>query len=276
MGIGSHAFLWSVKTGLIDLTPHATYAQANAINAAGEVVGYVDGRAFAWTQTRGLVDLGTLGGDSAQAYWVSDNGHVVGQSQTPGNKESHAFYWTPAKGMTDLGTLGGPFSSAPGCCPLPYTPAVNSRGQVIGESEIASGGPYHAFYWTSAQGMIDLTPGVKGVFSNALAINGRGEVVGWNADPSGNPRPFYWTVDRGLIELARNGQAYDISESGQVVGEYGPDYTHAFSWTRGGGLLALPAFGYSSNAYWVSNRGVIAGAAAVGSQSHAILWVPSA
>src|SRR5919201_330131 len=53
------------------------------------------------------IDLGTLpGGTSSVARAVSDNGQVVGSSNTASG-QTHAFSWTQAGGMVDLGTLPG-------------------------------------------------------------------------------------------------------------------------------------------------------------------------
>jgi probable HAF family extracellular repeat protein len=58
---------------------------ANAINNRGEIVGFLDNgpnsttsRPFLWTETGGIVDLGTLGGGAALA--INDHGQIVGGS----------------------------------------------------------------------------------------------------------------------------------------------------------------------------------------------------
>src|SRR5438132_351226 len=58
------------------------------------------------------LDLGTLGGTVSGAASVSNNGVVVGSSNTPGDTTSHGFTWSRARGMLDLGTLGGSYSAA--------------------------------------------------------------------------------------------------------------------------------------------------------------------
>ena len=54
----------------------------------------------------GMQDLGTLGGDSSQAYGINDNGQVVGVSTLADGVTSHAFLWTEDTGMVDLGDTG--------------------------------------------------------------------------------------------------------------------------------------------------------------------------
>jgi probable HAF family extracellular repeat protein len=60
-----------------------------------------------WTVT----DLGTLGGNWAQAFGVNAQGQVVGLSRTESGR-LHAFVWDWGV-MTDLGTLGGDETTAP-------------------------------------------------------------------------------------------------------------------------------------------------------------------
>ena len=69
----------------IDLGTLGGNALANAVNDSGRVVGVVYGaefRAFSWTPAEGMIDLGTLGGTTADfsiAVAVNDSGEVVGE-----------------------------------------------------------------------------------------------------------------------------------------------------------------------------------------------------
>lgn len=69
-----------------------------------------------------MVDLGTLGGLSSEAFAVNPSGQVVGISYRA-DGPAHAFSWTRTGGMVDLGALGGGSSEA-------HT--VSASGQVVG------------------------------------------------------------------------------------------------------------------------------------------------
>src|SRR5262249_29009713 len=124
---------------------------ASAVNERGMVVGgsSIAGdsayHAFVWTPTRGIVDLGTLGGTYSHATAVSDN---VGDSSLPGDTTYHAFMWTSTGGMVDLGAPAGRST---------YGAAVSDSGVVAGVSYIPGDDfSNRAFAWTSSGGMIDL------------------------------------------------------------------------------------------------------------------------
>jgi probable HAF family extracellular repeat protein len=79
---GAHAFLWEngVMTDLGTLGSGGS-SGANAINPAGQVVGYSGppGNEHASLWEKGVVtDLGTLGGPFSQAYDINPAGQVVG------------------------------------------------------------------------------------------------------------------------------------------------------------------------------------------------------
>jgi probable HAF family extracellular repeat protein len=86
-----------------------------------------------------LTDLGTLPeGVSSFAYYISDNGLIIGGSENGrfdpnvGTPEFHAVLWN-AGTLTDLGTLGGTSSLATG---------VNDAGQVTGAAQTAVPDPF--------------------------------------------------------------------------------------------------------------------------------------
>jgi len=60
-----------------------------------------------------------------------------------GDVDGRAFPWRRTDGLAPLGTLGGTYSRAR---------AVNSKGQVVGESSDTSG-PVRPFTWTPEGGM---------------------------------------------------------------------------------------------------------------------------
>ncbi len=184
--------------------------------------------------------LGTLGGKGSYAYAINDRGEVVGESETKSGLWK-AFRWANGR-MIDLGTLGGPESAAFD---------LNERGQVVGSSHFdrADWDPNsgdalpwdHAFLWQNGR-MRDL--GTLGPTESAASgINEGGQVVGWFL---GKKEPFddapsygfVWAKGRtsALAAGASRSTAFDISDSGQIVGsslivtlKYRPQ--HAVLWT---------------------------------------------
>lgn len=104
-------FSWTQSGGRQDIGPAGTLALA--VNDAGTIVGSSPNangfrHAFIWTPTKGMKDLGTLGGSQSTALSVNSKGWVVGTSMTStGNGLLHGFLWTPTGGMKDLVTVAG-------------------------------------------------------------------------------------------------------------------------------------------------------------------------
>jgi len=155
------------------------------MNGVQQVVGYsglqrdsVESRAFIWTATTGMIDIGTLGGSYAQAMAINDAGFVTGTAGMNSWVKSgatHAFICQPRSAedsmrMRDLGTLGGNHS---------YGTAINASNEVVGYSTMKADGRVHAFFH-GGKTMIDLGALEKEGFYNsaALAINNADQVVG--------------------------------------------------------------------------------------------------
>jgi probable HAF family extracellular repeat protein len=175
-------------------------------------------RAFLWEHGH-MQDLGTLGtGKDAAAFYINQRGQVAGisyTSMTPnpatGLPTVDPFLWTNGH-MIDLGSLGGTIG---------FANAMNDRGEVVGQSNLAGDATGHAFYSNGSK-MIDLgTAG--GTVGVAWAINNSGEVVGWTTN-TGDQQfvAFVWKngVRTDLPPLPGDcgSQAFGIDSSGRIVG----------------------------------------------------------
>ena len=178
--------------------------QAYDVNNLGQVVGYaenstvdpscaspqiLDIEAVIWGPDADEIrELPPFPGDAiAAAIAINDEGQVVGLSGTCGFPSVflgvHAVLWQNGSAI-DLGSFGGLHNNA--------AFSINNRKQVAGQSDLAGDTITHAFLWQN--GVIKdlgvLLP--TDVFSQAQAINDKGQVVGNSCDASFNCRPFVW------------------------------------------------------------------------------------
>ena len=97
---------WSQSLTWLGVLPNGLYSYAYDVSADGAVVvGWAYNatfyRAFRWTASGGMQDLGTLGSGWSEAYGVSAGGSVVvGRTRY----YDYAFRWTASRGMEDLST----------------------------------------------------------------------------------------------------------------------------------------------------------------------------
>jgi probable HAF family extracellular repeat protein len=152
----SRAFLWHGSV-LRDLGA-GDGSSAAAINDAGQVAGtYQSSRnqfhAYLWTDSAGMQDLGTLGGQNSSAADINSAGQVVGEAQTErkGSRRSErrAFIWE-----------NGTMSQLPG---LPEDAGVSAQ---------------HVARWRP--------------YSAASSINDAGEIVGSGVADGSLPTPLIW------------------------------------------------------------------------------------
>ncbi|MCX5889528.1 MAG: hypothetical protein NTY36_08755 [Deltaproteobacteria bacterium] len=236
-------------------------SEPRAINDNGHALVNFNDRAYLWSLSGGLTDLGDLGGGKSYGYAINNLGQIVGESYINATT-SHAFLWQGQ--MSDLGGLSGGVRS--------IAVSINNLGIIIGgtffnEQSISP------FRWTPNDKLqpMDLQGGI------AFKILDDGRMVGgknnhawlWNAPGPG--------TDLGGLPGFGYTEAKDININGQVVGFATPtqdvEYpTHAFSWTQGGGLKDLGTQGGPySRAFSINNQGFFVGWAEAGG----CIWTPS-
>jgi len=263
-------------------------SSAVGINNAGQVVGSMrthgkQDRAFLWSASTGMRDLGTLPGSKGiTANGINDAGQVLGESVEmtgPSTMAYHTFLWSVSTGMQDLGQLTSNGSIA-------RMSAINKAGQLVGVSPPGNGS--HAVLWSPSAGMHDL--GRLGGLGQPMcfeahAINAGGQVVGmaniYNSTAA-IQHAFLWTASDGMYDLDspdnRYSNAMGINDSGQVVGSallHGGE--HAFLWSPTAGMRDLGTLGGRfSHATCINNKGQVAGDSTTSSeQYHAFIWSPS-
>ena len=223
----TEAFRWTAATGLVglgDLPGGAFSSRALAVSRNGRwIVGRSESangkEAFVWSSETGMRGLGDLPGGvmadrfDGDAFSVSDDGVVVGSSETVVNSEfGHAaFIWDATRGIRDLKTV------------LASDFGVNMRGWTLESAEgISANGRFLAGSGTDPAGNLvawrvtlpeDRKPAGFHVTYLALSdsagdtankINNLGEITGTMDGPDGVSRGYRFSTVSGL-EVARAG-----------------------------------------------------------------------
>ena len=202
--------------------------------------------------------LGTLGGNSSEAFAISANGrYVVGRSFTASG-ERHAYRWDLyTEVMEDLGTLGGDVSDARG---------ISADGRYVVGFTKNINNQTRAFRWDAQTGTMEDLGTLAGNYSKAFDISADGRyVVGASTVIGSWTRAFRWDAQTGTMqELGTLGGAeswaYAISDDGRyVVGvsETATGSYHAFRWDEQTGVMQdLGTLGGSlSEAHGISANG---------------------
>jgi hypothetical protein len=127
----SKGFVWSESTGLqlLPLLPGLERSYPSAINNSNVIVGSggmntggTENRAFLWTASNGIQDLG-----AGTARDINNLNVVVGQ------QSNYAFVWDAVNGLRDLNSLGDFVGWY-----LSDGAAINDQGQILGRGQYQS------------------------------------------------------------------------------------------------------------------------------------------
>jgi probable HAF family extracellular repeat protein len=128
----THAFLWTHRTGLMDLgvLPNCQGSRATGVNDAGEVVGSSSGAfgtlSFIWTPAEGIQPITDIPAtDFSEALDINNQGQIVGTYEDSlGNR---AYLWSSKNGFSDLNSL---VPAGRGLV-LTIAVSVNDRGEIL-------------------------------------------------------------------------------------------------------------------------------------------------
>jgi probable HAF family extracellular repeat protein len=248
-------FLWQDGEMTALPTLGGNNAQAWGVNNQGQVVGMaeqstqhqncaspqvLDIQAVVWGPEQDQIHaLAPLPGDvSAWAIGINDHGQVIGVSGdcvspnfngNSGITPLHAVLWQHGT-ATYLKTLGGSWA-------FPW--AINSKGQVAGQSETMNDATIDAFLWQDGV-MTDLGVVSGDVGSFAFGLNDRGQVVGGSVSQN-SARAFLWQngVMTDLNTLVTPGSSPLYLVFGNDINSQGEIAAFAFDQNNGQSHAAL-------------------------------------
>ncbi len=218
VGLSGQGFFWrSGKGALLKPLPGASGSDAVAVNNRRRVLGVSTGftqspiRAVTlWDPDSQIVPNGLVG-PQILPLALNDRSRIVGTDRAGEDAEYRAFYWSGGRRL-ELPLLPGFTASA--------ATDVNNRGRVVGycwtrgEGGAVTSG---AFLWEHGRnwplGALPLSS------SRALAVNGRGDVVGESAG-----RLILWKrgrrlTDLGLLPGALRMEPTAINDRLEIVGQ---------------------------------------------------------
>jgi len=264
-GGARHAFIKSPGQSMqeLPLFPGTTETYATCINRSGLIGGWYNNgnnHACKWQLLPGpIYQVIDLGGSSV--YGLNDAGFCVGYVNSTTN---YACVVPPGGSPQDLGKLPGHVSS--------YANGINNANTIVGTSN-DSGNIPTACSWSYSGGVWTPAAPLFGVAnSTAISINNQGQAVGYvisnnnaHAVLQSPAQPLQYLGS--FVSPQGSGQAYDINDSGWVVGwSSGYAGLRASLWTSNGGAqdlnkltMNLPTGVILYYAMAINKRGEIAG-----------------
>jgi probable HAF family extracellular repeat protein len=232
--VGNTPYRW-VPSGGGSWTPQSLGASGSpqAINRAGDIVMLQnDGNVAAlfwtgavWTPESGVVQLRTLPGATSgcSSMGINNVRQVVGRCMYVGNTRQTPVIWqTLATEPTALPVLPGLDFYSP--------KAINDGGVVVGTASPLAGGK-HAIRWVpSGSTWVAEDLGSLGGDTEALGINGRGQIVGFSRIGGSVDHAFLWEQGRGMRDLGALGAQSSLAQAMSDPTDVGQP-TYATGWS---------------------------------------------
>ncbi|MFH1499248.1 MAG: hypothetical protein ABII82_15645 [Verrucomicrobiota bacterium] len=213
-----HYFVWSSGTGMTEFSV-GDIDEVQGLNNSGAIVGRAanNGFVFSGGSTTALVSPHNNG---STAYAINSSGQVAGVVFDE-NFSGSAVRWESNGDVMVIADLG-----------LVFVADINDSGHVVGGSYDEVTDAFVAYYWdgTSMTSIGSLNEGDE---TGALAINGLGDVVGYNEgfndhailytfdtlyDLNELAADFLVDMEDGIAGFVRLEYANDINDAGQIVG----------------------------------------------------------
>ena len=212
----------------------------------------------------------------ADVRGLNDAGQATGSRYISSVNDWRPYRWTPGTGFQALSGI---------CCGTAWGADINAAGVVVGRTQAAINEGNRAFV-AVANTMVNLgiLPGAdpEAGWSDAVAINDPGQIVGWGHTSTGARHAVLWSAAHVIQDLGTLGgthsEAVDINAAGQVIGlsDVAGGGRRAFIWTAGGGMQDLTAvIGRPLVPVAINEGGQITGSyTAPNGESHAFLYTP--
>ncbi|NML15704.1 DUF3466 family protein [Azohydromonas caseinilytica] len=230
-GDKKQAFLWKNHQLQLLMSPVGGESVATAINDRSEIVGWFEmapGVTHAFHYHKGrMTDLGRWGGRSAQATAINRKGEIVGF------REKWREGRLVRQGVRLSRQQGAELLRPPAEFDNLVPSGINERGEVAG-TMWASNRPFdfETFAFATREGQVVNLQRPGCCFGTAgVAINRKGQVVGYNFDRLGDPHEnlTLWDPQRGQIGLSglktaldqgwyQLTEGNDINNDGVIVG----------------------------------------------------------
>ena len=252
-GASSKAFAINNNGFITGAAPNAGTTNTRAFLANGNLTNPV------------LTDLGTIGGASSNGYAINSNNVVAGSSNLSAAATAlRAAYFDPTP--HDAGIIG------PGTTGV--LRGVNNSGLAVGSSN--NGQVAVTYQIGTSTTITSLAPALGGAaYSNALAVNNSGQIVGNFGTSGSSNQLFRYSTATGVLESLgtlggtsvgggdANAGAFGINDSGQIAGfgRFSAATTnHAFLYDNTS-LKDLGTLGGTiSAAYGLNTAGAVVGA----------------